>query len=308
MIVRLHRVLAALATSFLLAACQWAGWLPTSSPGPASGGGDGLTEGEAKYALLAELGALWYCDPDFYPIARDDEQAAAVANWEAVTADRQVFEAILEHLGWSPERDLSDGDRLTVYREWKVLRAITLEASGGSAWRFDLLTLDDPQTQTGHRTVGIIDDRGEIQVELAEPSTGPACPICLSRGTRIDTPGGEVAVERLRPGDMVWTIGSDGRRVAAPLAAVGSTPVSNTHRVVHLVLDDGREAFISPGHPTADGRKVGNLSPGDELDGTRVAAADPVLYAGGATYDLLPAGGNGAYWANGILLGSTLAS
>jgi hypothetical protein len=32
-----------------------------------------------------------------------------------------------------------------------------------------------------------------------------------------------------------------------------------------------------------------------------------VPYAGDRTYDLLPAGPTGAYWANGILLSSTLA-
>jgi hypothetical protein len=31
-----------------------------------------------------------------------------------------------------------------------------------------------------------------------------------------------------------------------------------------------------------------------------------VPYAGGRTWDLLPAGATGSYWANGILLASTL--
>jgi hypothetical protein len=38
------------------------------------------------------------------------------------------------------------------------------------------------------------------------------------------------------------------------------------------------------------------------VDGTeRVAYAEP------ETYDVLPAGATGCYWANGILVGSTLA-
>jgi len=37
-----------------------------------------------------------------------------------------------------------------------------------------------------------------------------------------------------------------------------------------------------------------------------VVRADLVPYAGSATYDLLPAGPTTTYWANGILLASTL--
>jgi hypothetical protein len=75
---------------------------------------------------------------------------------------------------------------------------------------------------------------------------------------------------------------------------------------VRLVLGDGRVVLVSPGHPTADGRRVGALRAGDPIDGAHVAAAERVAYGGGATYDVLPAGATGAYWANGVLLGSTL--
>jgi len=62
----------------------------------------------------------------------------------------------------------------------------------------------------------------------------------------------------------------------------------------------------SAGHPTADGRKVGELRAGDRLDGARVVAAMMVHLDDGATYDLLPSGPTGTYWADGVLLGSTL--
>jgi hypothetical protein len=75
---------------------------------------------------------------------------------------------------------------------------------------------------------------------------------------------------------------------------------------VSLALDDGRLVLVSPGHPTSDGRRVGDLSVGDKLDGARIASVARVTYAGGATYDVLPAGATGAYWANGVLLRSTL--
>lgn len=113
-------------------------------------------------------------------------------------------------------------------------------------------------------------------------------------------------VENLRVGDLVWTLGPDGDRVAAPLALIGATPVPASHQVVHLVLDDGRALFVSPGHLTADGRQVGDLRAGDQLDGAVVVSAERVAYGGGATFDILPDSASGAYWANGVLLGSTL--
>jgi hypothetical protein len=76
--------------------------------------------------------------------------------------------------------------------------------------------------------------------------------------------------------------------------------------MVHLKLADGRELLASPGHRTADGRPLGALSVGDRLDGSTVTQWELVPYAGDRTYDLLPAGPNGTYWANGILLSSTL--
>jgi hypothetical protein len=77
--------------------------------------------------------------------------------------------------------------------------------------------------------------------------------------------------------------------------------------MVHVILDDGREAWVSPGHPTADGRSFGELLPGDRLDGAQIALLELVPYAWPETYDLLPAGETGYYWANGILMGSTLS-
>lgn len=95
-------------------------------------------------------------------------------------------------------------------------------------------------------------------------------------------------------------------RVAEPVVRLGKTVVPATHQVVHLLLADGRELWVSPGHPTADGRRAGQLQAGDQLDGGIIRSAALVRYASNATYDLLPAGPTGFYWANGILLASTL--
>jgi hypothetical protein len=78
--------------------------------------------------------------------------------------------------------------------------------------------------------------------------------------------------------------------------------------MVHLRLADGRELLASPGHRAADGRPLGSLVVGDGLDGSTITLWELVPYAGGRTYDLLPAGPTGQYWANGILLSSTLAA
>ncbi len=92
----------------------------------------------------------------------------------------------------------------------------------------------------------------------------------------------------------------------AEVVAVGTTPVPAWHRVVHLVLADGRSLIASPLHPLADGRLLGAISPGDLVDGSTVVSAESEPYDGGATFDLLPAGPTGTYWADGVLLASTL--
>jgi hypothetical protein len=113
-------------------------------------------------------------------------------------------------------------------------------------------------------------------------------------------------VEELRVGDLVWTLDADGGRVAAPLLAIGSVRAPADHQVVHLVLADGRELWASPGHPLADGRRLGDLIRGDAVDGTAVVSSQRVAYTGGPTFDVLPAGVSGAYWADGLALRSTL--
>ena len=107
-------------------------------------------------------------------------------------------------------------------------------------------------------------------------------------------------------GMPVWTMGTHGNRVAVTIMRVGSTPVPATHQVVHLALDDGRTLRASPGHPLPDGRRLGDLRPGDRVDGAAVLRAELVAYEEPRTFDLLPSGTTGVYWANGILLGSTL--
>lgn len=278
---------------------------PTPTPSPAPGG---LAQAQLKYRIVDQVGRPLFCDPDFYPLARVDEQSQADLRFATIQADAPTFSAILAHLGIPAAASYTAEQRLAIYREWKMLNALRLDVvAAGYHFSIRVATFGSPTVASQVLLVdGEIDGLGTISVASRTASTPPPCPICLARGTRIATPTGEVAVEDLRERDVVWTLDERGARVAAPLVAIASTAVPSTHEVVRLALDDGRMVLVSPGHPTADGRRVGDLVVGDSFDGARVAGADRVPYDAGATYDVLPAGATGTYWANGVLLGSTL--
>ncbi|MCL7411604.1 MAG: hypothetical protein P1P69_00685 [Methanosarcinaceae archaeon] len=104
----------------------------------------------------------------------------------------------------------------------------------------------------------------------------------------------------------VWTADSSGNRVPAIVFMTVSVPTTPDYRIVHLVLDDGRELFASPGHPVADNRILASLMPGDDLDGAKVLTIQHIPDKVLATYDILPAGDTGSYWANDIAMKSTL--
>jgi hypothetical protein len=129
---------------------------------------------------------------------------------------------------------------------------------------------------------------------------------CLPMGTLIDTPDGPVPVEQLHKGMMVWTMTGSGDRVASVLVETSKIQVPPTHQVVVIMLEDGRTVTASLDHPTANGKALGDYRAGDILDGSRVIVAERMSYSGGATYDILPDSATGFYWANGILLSSTL--
>jgi hypothetical protein len=289
------RVLALLCVLFavLLAACGAAA-SPTPAPSP-------LPMAELKYRVMDAGGRISFCDPDFYPIARADESAQANAKIAEIRADAETYAAVTKRVGT---------DTLGVYREWKALNALRLTLAG-AIWTFNYRSTGsasatpDPK-QNGKQIEGSVDVYGKVDITRRTDAGPLNCPICLALGTRIATPNGDVAVEDLRIGDIVWTQDAHGARVAAPLVAIGSTPVPETHEVVRLVLADGRSVFVSPGHPTADERRVVDLHAADVVDGAVVVSAERVRYTAGFTFDVLPAGATGNYWANGVLLGSTL--
>ncbi len=279
---------------------------PGASPSPTPGGSPLPLVG-LKYALVDGLGTPRFCDPDEYPVAHDDEATNAQARFPAIRADPATFAEIAARLKLDPAAATFTVDQqVLVYRDWKMLNALVLTDIGNGRRQFDYVVSSKADAAAGDHVFGSIDARGGIAVERREPAGPQNCPICLARGTLIATPDGPRPVESLAAGMPVWTVDLEGRRIATRIVRVGSTIVPPDHRVVRLRLSDGRSLLVSPGHPLLDGRTVGDLRPGDLLDGGRVVAADLVTYAGPATFDLLPAGPTGAYWADGILIASTL--
>jgi hypothetical protein len=280
---------------------------PSSPPPPSPSPRAPLTIAELRYRLIDELGPLWYCDRDFYPIAVQDEADLAIKRFAEVQADREAFVAILARIRLGADTAFSADQKLTIYRAWKQLNAIVLDPVGNASHRFDYLNMPAQGANEGRRTTGTIDAGGSIAIEQQQPAGAPNCPICLARGTRIATPDGDVAIEDIRVGMRVWSMDQAGNRVVETVTRIGQTPVPDTHQVVRLVLDDGRVVRASPGHPLADGRRLGTIQADDLVDGARVVSATLERYDGGFTFDLRPTGPTAVYFADGVPLGSTLS-
>ncbi len=269
--------------------------------------GSPLNTPQLKFAVIDSVGRPVYCDPDFYPIARQGgEQANAISTYPQIKADTEVYAAILVH-EQLPSGDLTDAQKLIVYGAWKLLRVVGL-TQNGNEYSFEYRVQSKTGSAAYEMVSGMVRVDGVVTISSRTATGAPPCPICLASTTLIATPRGDVRVTDVQVGTIVWTQAADGSRMAAPAVEVGSVPAPAGHMMVHLVLADGRELLVSPGHKTTDGRAAGSLKAGDSLDGSTITRWELAPYAGGRTYDLLPAGATGHYWANGILLSSTLAA
>ncbi len=273
----------------------------TPSPPPGVTIGGHLSPSELKYRILERFPDFFFCDPDFYPVARDDELARAKEHLPEMQANAELWKVLLRHHGLTEGRPFDEGQLLAMYRDYKRLQVIQLSTEGDVHY-FHILT-GSASSRQGMAVSGHIDAEGNITIEKQEPAS-LTCPICLALGTRIATPKGERAVETLQPGDLIWTLGKDGKK-AAVVRRIAQTAVPIGHYVVHLKLVDGRELWASAGHPTAESRLLGTFKAGDRLAGSIVLQSELVPYAFPFTYDLLPEGAP-IYWANGIPLQSTL--
>ncbi len=258
---------------------------------------------ELKYRVLDEFPDFFFCDPDFYPIAHEDEASLALQRFPELQSNTEEFQTILKHTGLEAATTFTDEQKLLIYREHKRLNAIYFELNGDK-YQFQIQT--GTEGQQGQVITATIDGNGAIDV-LQKEQSFPSCPICLAAGTLIDTPRGAVRVEDLKVGDQVWTMNEAGQRVASLILRAGSVRVPVGHQMVHVQLQDGRQLWASQGHPASDGRSLGDFHVGDILDGAQVIHVELIPYDGTFTYDILPSGGTGFYWANGILMGSTLA-
>ncbi len=132
---------------------------------------------------------------------------------------------------------------------------------------------------------------------------------CLPGETKIATPRGEKRISELATGDTVWTADKTGKRVAAPLVAVNKVNPGDDHQMVCIELADGRSLKATPEHPSADeNRSIDQFNIGHVMDGSSVVKKYYMPYGEPHTFDILPAGETGTYWAKGVLIGSTLSA
>jgi hypothetical protein len=283
----------------LLSGCKSQSSLTTSSTSilPAT-----YSQYQLEYRLFAKYPNIFWCDPDYYPVAREgQEQQNAVDQFSGIKSNQAEFSAILTQLNLPNKTDYIDNEKLQIYREHKKLTYAVQMAASNGVYNFDLRVGEGQ----GTRIQGNIITSGEIQ-ETSRETSFNTCPICLVKGTLIDTPQGQIPVEQLSKGMIVWTMDESGNRVAKEVVETTSTIVPSSFNVIKIELNDGRTLTASPGHPTAEGRAIADYQLGNELDGAQIVTMDYITYENSMTYDILPAGNTGYYWANGILLGSTL--
>ncbi len=165
-----------------------------------------------------------------------------------------------------------------------------------------------------------IRDCGPPVVRVGDPTPGyscldPAqiasrqqygCPRCLAENTNIFTPEGDINVKDIKTGMVVWSFNSKGEKISVPVIDINSVPAVKDQKIYHLSLSDGRQLYISQNHPTIMGIPVSLLKIGQIYDGAKIVTKDLIPYTGSKTYDLLPDSDTGYYYANGILVGSTL--
>ncbi len=142
---------------------------------------------------------------------------------------------------------------------------------------------------------------------------------CMPNTARILSSRGEIQIDNIQIGDSVYTFNYFHGKIMEPIIQVNKILVQKDYIMTKITLEDGRCIQASPKHPIPIEKDYLNSSKtqyeellfseikiGDYVDNSRVSSIELVNYNGGFTYDILPAGESGYYWADGILVGSTL--
>lgn len=264
-----------------------------------------LDHPDLRYHIVEHFGTVHVCGPIVQSI---NDQARKIAAVIEIQKDSAAYHLIIRHLGLQQAANLTDQQKIAVYDEYQRLRAVHLEASGNE-YRFRVRVIDNAHRIKGinlFQIEGRLNIQGRISVTMKQSLRADPCPRCLAQGTQIGTPAGLIAVEDLQPGMLVWTLSREGKQVAQPILRMAALPVPQQHMMLHLIFTDGRELWVSPGHPTVDGRTVEELRAHSAYGSGNIEHIEVTRYNGRSTYDLLPGGETGFYWANGVPLASTL--
>lgn len=285
---------------------------PTPGPSSTSTGGPRIAFApqSLQYIVLDRFGPPVACDPDVYPVGRNDgERLSAEEWWSTLNPGSTLGRAIIDRLGWSYPPAPEQVDRVAAYREHKKLRTVQMTpVDSGRAYQFEFngpLPGGTGSWDGGPATrfVGFIGLDGRIDQVIERP-TDATCPVCLEGETRVRTPDGDRPIRLLRSGDAVLSVDARGRTIEVTIRTTVRRAVIGP--LVTFELADGRRLNVSAAHPLPDRRPVGVLAAGDILDGSAIVRRGTGEASGGVTYDILPDGPTGLYWANGILLASTI--
>jgi hypothetical protein len=263
-----------------------------------------LSEVQLKYKIKKYFNdKIGTCGPPVINSSYQDEQLAL---FSTIQANTQEFQEIIKNLNFTGVINFTNEQKLRVIAEHEALSAIALTSvNAGYSFQTKISTEKPGYNRTEEIVEGAISKTGTITI-TKRTDYPYGCPICLAKGTSISTPSGFIAVENLQAGIKVWTVNNQGEKIEAKIAKISKTPVPNSHYVTHLKLKDGRELIVSPNHPTIDGKRIGTLVVGEVIDGSEIVSTSLEKYTNTYTYDILPEGDTGAYWADGILIGSTL--
>lgn len=181
----------------------------------------------------------------------------------------------------------------------------------------------DAGTLNIHGTVVPASDRAAVKDAIADAFLKPGrvdntpyrppepekwdCCHCLSKGSRVLTPSGYVVVEKLKVGDLIMTLGKNGKLKSAKIAKKSKIRAGEKHVMLRVSLNDGSIATFTPTHPDINGISFVKSLHYSELI-NQIKELKLIKYSFGYTYDILPEGSLGAYIVDGVLLGSTLSA